>query len=79
MLVIVSLSLTQEPQLIPDSRAPHHQMSVVISQALRDPQFARVCRTREIPGAKLDRSQTFYIPDMKKLVRHRAQSVFVNA
>src|SRR5882672_10610743 len=50
-------------------------MAVVISNALGDPQAARIQRARKVPRAEFSRAQPFDVPDVKKFMRYGAERV----
>src|SRR5687767_5205600 len=70
---------TKEFCHVPNTGAMHHQVTKIICDPFGNPKTASVCRTRKVPWSKLDRSKSFHVPNMKKLVCHRSQCAGVNA
>src|ERR1051325_767235 len=60
---------TQKSSVVRNSGAPFQQMTVVVCQTLGNPKPARSQRASEGPWPKLQRPQTFDIPDVKNFMR----------
>src|SRR4030095_14170671 len=62
--------------VVPKTRAPLHQVAVIVCDAFSDPKSTRMRRPREIPRTQLNRPQTLYVPHVKEFVRGGGESFF---
>ena len=72
----LSSKCAQQLGIVPQTSAPLHQVTVIVGDALGDPQAARVCRPSKIPGAEFNRPQPFDVPDVKKFVSNAVNRRF---
>src|SRR6185295_9534986 len=69
----------KKARVIPDAGPPHHQMSVVVCEALSNPESAGIRRAGEIPWSKFDRPQSFYFPNVEEFMRDSIERAAIHA